>query len=120
MDSFNSVTNLKEKPNSAMQPESPAFTPSKAQATFDPSLKLAAEKVFESLGLTPAEAIRLFYKQVELHQGLPFEIKIPRTASGSMPPAQPSPALPAENPEELEDADDLESYDNIDQLIDSL
>ena len=35
------------------------------------------ENIFEQLGLTTTEAINLFYKQVELHRGLPFEVKIP-------------------------------------------
>jgi len=35
------------------------------------------DEVFESLGLLPSQAIVMFYKQVELHQGLPFDVKIP-------------------------------------------
>ena len=34
-------------------------------------------KVFERLGLTETEAIRLFYAQVELHQDIPFPLIIP-------------------------------------------
>ena len=110
MDSFNVVTNPKETPGN-MQPSTIAI---------DPGLKLAAERVFERLGLTPSEAIRLFYKQVELHQGLPFEIKIPHETSASMLPAQLSPASRSEEAESPESADDLKSYGNIDQLLDSL
>ncbi len=33
--------------------------------------------IFEQLGLTTTEAIRLFFKQVQLRQGLPFDLKIP-------------------------------------------
>ena len=43
------------------------------------SLKKKALKVFDRLGLSEAEAIRLFYAQVELHQGIPFPIKVPNT-----------------------------------------
>jgi DNA-damage-inducible protein J len=44
---------------------------------IDPTLKTRAESVFAQTGLTPAEAIRLFYVQVDLSDGLPFAIKIP-------------------------------------------
>ena len=46
-------------------------------ARIDPELKNNAEYVFKELGLTTAQAITLFYKQVELQHGLPFRIKIP-------------------------------------------
>ena len=46
-------------------------------ARIDPKLKKSAERVFSKLGITTTEAIRLFLKQVELHQGLPFPISIP-------------------------------------------
>ncbi|TKB90462.1 MAG: type II toxin-antitoxin system antitoxin, RelB/DinJ family [Nitrospira sp.] len=34
-------------------------------------------KVFERLGLTEAEAIRIFYAKVDLHQGIPIPLMIP-------------------------------------------
>lgn len=47
------------------------------RARVEPDLKHEAEAVFSTLGLTPTEAITLFYKQVTLRHGLPFEVKIP-------------------------------------------
>jgi len=47
------------------------------RARVEPELKDRAEAVFDTLGLSPTEAITLFYKQVALNQGLPFEVKIP-------------------------------------------
>ncbi|MDU2063396.1 MAG: type II toxin-antitoxin system RelB/DinJ family antitoxin [Sporomusaceae bacterium] len=47
------------------------------RARIDPGLKQSTEGILAKLGLTPTEAIRLFYQQVELHNGLPFEIKLP-------------------------------------------
>ncbi len=44
---------------------------------IDPSLKAKAETILQEIGLTPAEAVRLFYTQVCLQRGLPFEVKIP-------------------------------------------
>ena len=46
-------------------------------ARVDPGLKKRVEHVFHELGLTTTEAIRLFFRQVELRQGLPFEVRIP-------------------------------------------
>ena len=47
------------------------------EARIEPELKQAAESVFAKLGMSPSDAIRIFYKQVELCQGLPFEVRIP-------------------------------------------
>ena len=50
-------------------------------ARIEPKLKKSAEKVFSELGLSTTEAIRLFLKQVELHNGLPFSIAVPNQAT---------------------------------------
>ena len=47
------------------------------RARVEPELKFQAEEVFSGLGLSPTEAITLFYRQVTLHHGLPFAVKIP-------------------------------------------
>ncbi len=47
------------------------------RARVEPKLKRGAEAVFKTLGLSPTEAITLFYKQVTLRRGLPFAVKIP-------------------------------------------
>ncbi|NOR11973.1 MAG: type II toxin-antitoxin system RelB/DinJ family antitoxin [Candidatus Aminicenantes bacterium] len=47
------------------------------RARIEPDLKNKAEKVFRKLGLSTTQAITLFYKQVELRNGLPFQIAIP-------------------------------------------
>ncbi len=47
------------------------------RARIDPATKAAAEGVFAKLGLSPSEAVRLFYRQVELHQGFPFDLRVP-------------------------------------------
>ncbi|MDY6989637.1 MAG: type II toxin-antitoxin system RelB/DinJ family antitoxin [Thermodesulfobacteriota bacterium] len=51
------------------------------RARIEPDLKDKAEHVFRKLGLTTTQAIRLFYKQVELRNGLPFDIAIPTEAT---------------------------------------
>lgn len=47
------------------------------RARIAPDLKDKAEKVFSKLGLTSTQAITLFYKQVEMKNGLPFDLLIP-------------------------------------------
>jgi len=46
-------------------------------ARVDPKLKASAQRVLSRIGISTTEAIRLFLKQVELHQGLPFAVAIP-------------------------------------------
>lgn len=43
---------------------------------IDTSTKLAAEMVFGLLGLSATDAVRMFYRQVAMRQGLPFEAKV--------------------------------------------
>ncbi|MEZ5537942.1 MAG: type II toxin-antitoxin system RelB/DinJ family antitoxin [Thiolinea sp.] len=43
----------------------------------DPDLKASAEEVLAKLGMTTAQAITMFLKQVELNQGLPFTPRLP-------------------------------------------
>ena len=47
------------------------------RARVKPELKEEAEQIFDTLGLSPTDAITLFYKQVTLHHGLPFDLKVP-------------------------------------------
>ena len=47
------------------------------RARVEPELKSQAEEVFSDLGLSPTAAITLFYRQVTLHHGLPFAVKVP-------------------------------------------
>jgi len=50
---------------------------STVRARIEPDLKDKAEKVLNKLGLTSTQAITLFYKQVEMRKGLPFDVVIP-------------------------------------------
>ena len=51
------------------------------RARVEPDLKAQAEAVFGALGLTPTEAITLFYRQVTLHHGLPFPLRLPNAST---------------------------------------
>ena len=47
------------------------------RARIQPKLKEHAEDIFERLGLNPTQAITIFYRQVELRRGLPFDMVVP-------------------------------------------
>lgn len=47
------------------------------RARLEPDLKDHAESVFRRLGLTATQAITVFYRQVELCNGLPFDVVVP-------------------------------------------
>ncbi|MCF6777982.1 type II toxin-antitoxin system RelB/DinJ family antitoxin [Thiotrichales bacterium 19X7-9] len=50
-------------------------------ARIEPKLKEQAEKILHQVGLSTAEAIRIFYAQICLNKGLPFEVKVPNKAT---------------------------------------
>jgi DNA-damage-inducible protein J len=46
-------------------------------ARVEPDLKRRVESLFHRLGISATEAITLFYRQVDLRKGLPFDVVIP-------------------------------------------
>ncbi len=75
----------------------------KVQARMSPTLKAGAEGIFSDLGITPTEAICMFYQQVILHQGLPFPVEIPNETTLAA-------IAESEDPERLETIDDIEVF----------
>ena len=47
------------------------------RARVEPEVKRQAESVLNELGLSPTEAIRMFYRQLILRRGLPFAAELP-------------------------------------------
>ena len=45
---------------------------------IDPSLKESSEKILNELGMPMSNAISLFLKQVVIHNGIPFDVKLPK------------------------------------------
>lgn len=43
----------------------------------EPKVKEEVEKILEKLGMTSADAINMYLRQIILNKGIPFEIKIP-------------------------------------------
>ncbi len=74
---------------------------------IEPEVKIAAEAVFKKLGLTPSQAIKMFYRQAALQQGLPFTVSIPnRETLDAM--------------RELEEGKDTRRFDRFEAYMDEL
>jgi DNA-damage-inducible protein J len=52
---------------------------------LDADLKDEVGEIFLDLGLTTSQATVLFYKQVLLHRGLPFELRLPAEGQREAP-----------------------------------
>ena len=46
-------------------------------ARIEPDVKEQAEGILSALGIPASNAINMFYKQIILQRGLPFEVKMP-------------------------------------------
>ena len=46
-------------------------------ARIEPELKEQAESILAALGIPASNAITMFYKQIILQRGIPFEMKLP-------------------------------------------
>lgn len=72
-------------------------------ARIDPETKASTERILESLGLTPTEAIRLLYRQIAMRGEFPLELRVPNAETATV----------------LSKADrgeDLESFESTDDL----
>jgi DNA-damage-inducible protein J len=98
---------LRKNLDSALQ--LPHILPIKTAAVhcrIEPETKEIAEGILRKLGLSPTDAIRLFYTQITLRKGLPFPVSIPNE----------------ETVEALKDSRknrDLSTYSTTDQLFES-
>lgn len=48
-------------------------------ARIEPDLKEQAESILAALGIPASNAITMFYRQIVLNKGLPFEVKLPQS-----------------------------------------
>ena len=46
-------------------------------ARIEPDIKEQAESILAALGIPASNAINMFYKQIILQRGLPFDVKLP-------------------------------------------
>ena len=48
-------------------------------ARIEPDVKEQAESILATLGIPASNAINMFYKQIILQRGLPFDVKVPES-----------------------------------------
>lgn len=48
-------------------------------ARIEPDVKEQAEEVLSALGIPVSNAINMFYKQIILQRGIPFDVKLPKS-----------------------------------------
>ena len=53
-------------------------------ARMEPELKEQAEQILSALGISASNAITMFYRQIILQGGVPFDVKLPCTKPLSM------------------------------------
>jgi len=46
-------------------------------ARIQPTLKVRAEAILGKLGISTSEAIAMFFSQIALRKGMPFDVRIP-------------------------------------------
>ena len=77
------------------------------QTRVDPVVKKNTQEVLNKLNITMSEAISMYLSQITLHQGIPFELKIPND-------------LTANTLKESENGENLHTVDSVDQLFKEL
>ncbi len=77
------------------------------RARIEPELKQEVESLFQALGLNTTEAINLFYRQVKLFRGLPFEVRIPNEETRKVL-------------QESDQGKNLVPYDSLDDVFEDL
>jgi DNA-damage-inducible protein J len=73
---------------------------------IEPEIKEKAENILHRLGVSPTEAIRMFYTQIALRNGLPFELVIPNEETEN--------AL-----RDSREGRNIERFDSVDDLFNS-
>lgn len=53
-------------------------------ARIEPDVKAQAETILTALGIPVSNAINMFYKQIILQRGIPFEMKLPASSVRDM------------------------------------
>ena len=72
-------------------------------ARVEPRTKRSAESILKDLGVSPTEAIRMFYRQIILRKGLPFSVEIPN-------------ALTSSTIEKARKGEEIERFSSLDEL----
>lgn len=73
-------------------------------ARIEPDTKEKAEQILRRLGISPTEAIRIFYKQICLGNGLPFSVSIPNQCT-------------VETLEKSSRGEEIETFSSLDEMF---
>ena len=73
-------------------------------ARIEPDTKARAEEILRALGVSPTEAIRLFYTQIVLREGLPFRVELPNK-------------LTTDTLEKSHRGEDIEEFDSLEDMF---
>jgi len=49
----------------------------RVEARIEPDLKEKVSKILQQLDISESDAIRMYYRQIAINKGIPFELKIP-------------------------------------------
>ena len=77
------------------------------QTRVDPEIKNNAQMILKKLNISMSEAISMYLSQITLHNGIPFEIKIPNEAT-------------AEALKDAENGKNIHTVDSVDELFQEL
>ncbi|MDP6037715.1 MAG: type II toxin-antitoxin system RelB/DinJ family antitoxin [Candidatus Latescibacteria bacterium] len=77
------------------------------QARIDPDIKSKAQQILKTLNISMSEAISIYLTQVTLHQGIPFEVRIPNE-------------LTSKTLRKAEAGEDLNAVHSVDELFEEL
>ena len=98
---------VQKKLDHALQmPHIIAMKTAAVHSRIEPETKEMAEGILRKLGLSPTDAIRLFYTQITLRNGLPFPVSIPNEET-------------AQAMEDSRKNRDLSTYSSTDELFKS-
>jgi DNA-damage-inducible protein J len=79
---------------------------------IDPDVKSKTEAILVQLGITPNEAINMFFNQIILQKGLPFAVKVPQKLTKAE-----AKAILMSKLQEAEEEETWLSLDDLDKLI---
>ena len=74
------------------------------QTRVDPVIKHNAQMILKKLNISMSEAISMYLSQITLHNGIPFEIKIPNEVTARVL-------------KDTENGENLHEVDSVDELF---
>ncbi len=77
------------------------------QTRVDPVIKNNAQMILKKLNISMSEAISIYLSQITLHNGIPFEIKIPNKVTAS-------------TLKDSENGKNIHNVDSVDELFQAL